>query len=595
MRQVVFFMALFICGLSKISAQTKTVDVDFSATLERIKDLGGVNGGPDVLPPKGASTVPPAAIQGYKDAGVTLIRTHDMFGSQYVEYVKSFWTAQGSSVSINASFDPTAESSYLWSAFDGKIDSIVNFGFAPYFRFGVNFGSAYPYPPFDPDKTNFTRFAEVCKRTVMHYNQGWANGKRAGIKYWEIWNEPDSPGFWKDSATAKGFGDSAAFVRMVKAVSEAIKQVEPSAKVGAAGVLSGSILTKRAWIPYFINACRDNKTTLDFFSWHLYGALNPYAIAVVGDYVRGLLNAAGYVAAESHVSETNIRLGEDDARFPAAAQLINTPKHAAYIASQLISAQVGGVDKFMVYRGTTFMNHFNSDTLSGQANPTLSGRGMKAFTELTRFAPQRVKADGSEFVATDASLQKDTLNVMTLAGRSDDQKRCYVLVSNYNSTYKTVSATLKNLPWTQGSVKQTVMKINASGTVTETSQMLAPSATLKIDVAEMTAPAVALIRLENATNTDVLESAHQNAALLGVLSPASGGIYTIRFRLAHREPVRLALYDALGCERNLLLNAETEAGEHVVTFNGNAFAGGVYFVLLRTPSFTRSAQIGVVR
>ena len=27
--------------------------------------------------------------------------------------------------------------------------------------------------------------------TVRHYNRGWANGHEWGIRYWEIWNEPD--------------------------------------------------------------------------------------------------------------------------------------------------------------------------------------------------------------------------------------------------------------------------------------------------------------------------------------------------------------------------------------------------------------------
>jgi len=34
------------------------------------------------------------------------------------------------------------------------------------------------------------------KHVVMHYNKGWANGFTYGIKYFEIWNEPDFSPFW---------------------------------------------------------------------------------------------------------------------------------------------------------------------------------------------------------------------------------------------------------------------------------------------------------------------------------------------------------------------------------------------------------------
>ena len=34
------------------------------------------------------------------------------------------------------------------------------------------------------------------KHVVMHYNKGWANGFHYGIRYWEIWNEPDFMPFW---------------------------------------------------------------------------------------------------------------------------------------------------------------------------------------------------------------------------------------------------------------------------------------------------------------------------------------------------------------------------------------------------------------
>jgi hypothetical protein len=395
-----------------------------------------------------------------------------------------------------------------------------------------------------------------------------------------------------------GFGDSAAFVRMYKTVSDSLKRVDATIKVGAAGILSGTVLTKRGWERYFINACRDNRATLDFLSWHLYGALNPYTVAIYGAYMRGLLDAAGFTSTENHVSETNIRLGEDDARFPAAAQVINKPKHAAYMASQLISAQMGSIDRLMVYRGASFMNLFNSDTLGGQPNLMLSGRGFKAFTEIMRFAPQRIKADGSEFIATEASAAKDTTNIMVLAGRADNQNTCYVLVSNYNSRYTTVMTNIKNLPWKAGSGSLTLKRfqMNASGVTSETVEVLQPASSLALNVANMTAPAVALLRLQFTPQTAVKETLHEQVRLSVAPNPASG-LVIVKFTLLKAERVVLKLYNALGVEVASVLDADMSVGEHILELNTQRppLNSATYFLRLQTPTFSHTQAIQVVR
>ena len=36
----------------------------------------------------------------------------------------------------------------------------------------------------------------IARRVEQHYNDGWAHGYQLGIRYWEIWNEPDLIPFW---------------------------------------------------------------------------------------------------------------------------------------------------------------------------------------------------------------------------------------------------------------------------------------------------------------------------------------------------------------------------------------------------------------
>jgi len=43
---------------------------------------------------------------------------------------------------------------------------------------------------------DFNKWARICVNIIRHYNDGWAGGYHWGIKYWEVWNEPDNHGFW---------------------------------------------------------------------------------------------------------------------------------------------------------------------------------------------------------------------------------------------------------------------------------------------------------------------------------------------------------------------------------------------------------------
>ncbi|MBQ6327447.1 MAG: hypothetical protein IJI35_00400, partial [Kiritimatiellae bacterium] len=62
----------------------------------------------------------------------------------------------------------------------------------PYYRLGATiegYCEIKPYnilPPKDPAK-----WARICEHVIAHYNEGWADGYRWNIEYWEIWNEPE--------------------------------------------------------------------------------------------------------------------------------------------------------------------------------------------------------------------------------------------------------------------------------------------------------------------------------------------------------------------------------------------------------------------
>ena len=38
---------------------------------------------------------------------------------------------------------------------------------------------------------DFRKWAQICEHIIRHYNEGWADGHKWDIRYWEIWNEAD--------------------------------------------------------------------------------------------------------------------------------------------------------------------------------------------------------------------------------------------------------------------------------------------------------------------------------------------------------------------------------------------------------------------
>ena len=160
------------------------VTADFSRkTRERIKPLHGVNNSPLSL-----GSPPP----GFREAGIPFCRLHDTAGAyggaHYVDIPNVF---------PDFDADPAKPESYDFAFTDAYLTQLHAAGTEIFYRLGVTIENHYGikgyhnHPPADPEK-----WAEICAGVVRHYNHGWAHGFRFGIRYWEIWNEPENPPMW---------------------------------------------------------------------------------------------------------------------------------------------------------------------------------------------------------------------------------------------------------------------------------------------------------------------------------------------------------------------------------------------------------------
>jgi len=255
----------------------------------------------------------------YKSIGIRFIRTHDFYGPTDISTIFPNW---------NASVDD--EKSYNFSSSDAVIKSIVKNGFNVFYRLGesASENATKRQPP-----KNFTKWAEICKHIVMHYNDGWCNGYHFNIKYWETWNEPDLKGFWNGTAEQ--------YYRLYEITAKTLKEYNTSLKVG--GPCTSSIANEN-FTTRFLDYVISHHVPMDFFSWHMYDS-NPMSYHKASFYTRKMLDSYDLYNCENINTEWNINI-----LSPQREK--ENEKNAAYTANCIIAFQLSPIDHAFRYRGT---------------------------------------------------------------------------------------------------------------------------------------------------------------------------------------------------------------------------------------------------
>ena len=132
-----------------------------------------------------------------------------------------------------------------------------------------------------PDTEKWKR---VCENIIRHYNEGQWNGKKEGIVWWEIWDEPDNPAHW--SGTLEQYFD------LYTKTASYLKARFPDILVG--GPSFGDPTDEK--VAAFLSACKKEGAPLDFFSYKLFnyakGDYDRFACSPVR--LRSLLDEAGF-------------------------------------------------------------------------------------------------------------------------------------------------------------------------------------------------------------------------------------------------------------------------------------------------------------
>ena len=285
----------------------------------------------------------------------------------------------------DAKADPADPKSYDFALTDEYLRSVFAAGMHVVYRLGESIEHTerkrFVHPPADPG-----RWANACVGIIKHFNHAWANGFRYGIRYWEIWNEPENrPACWT--------GTDEDYFQLYATTAARIKAEFPDLKVGGPSVgYSGSfrdgVFQPSSFVTNFLVRCHLGSVPLDFFSWHCYTA-DPAELTARARAIRRLLDRHGFINTESHLNEWNYLPGNSwhgASRKAAPAerekyfQAMSGTPGAAFILAALIELQDAPVDMCNLFHSE--LGAFGLFNEFGVAQPNY--HALEAFSRVAR-------------------------------------------------------------------------------------------------------------------------------------------------------------------------------------------------------------------
>ena len=215
-------------------------------------------------------------------------RLHDQNSGQFVVDIAQVFP--------NFNADELREESYDFRATDLIISDLVSHGTEVIYRLGNTIDHT-PFPRWSEVPKDYAKWARICGHIIAHYNEGWDNGFTYGIRYWEIWNEPDL--IYLDLYTMWQ-GTEEQYFELYKTASLYLKKRFPEILIGG----YSAARSRAPFFEHFLAYARDNKLPLDFFSWHRYGSELDKLVFQINR-VRRMLDEYGFEKTISIIDEFN--------------------------------------------------------------------------------------------------------------------------------------------------------------------------------------------------------------------------------------------------------------------------------------------------
>lgn len=325
----------------------ETIKFDTEKEYGKFKILNATNGGP--WHKRHSTGQYRSNFAEYKAARMPYARNHDsgvngIYGGPYSHDITNIFP--------NFDADPYDEKSYDFACTDEAILVTLDAGTETFFRLGQTIEHQIKKHGTIPPK-DFNKWAVICEHIIRHYNEGWADGLKLDIKYWEIWNEPDlKPDDCEDKPTWGG--TKAQFFDLYEISAKHLKKCFPNLKIGGP-----ALALNEEWADDFLCEMKKRGVEIDFFSWHIY-ATEPKKVMEKAERIKGLLVKHGYENAESILNEWNYVKGWTE-EFKYSIEMIHGVKGAAFMMAVINEAQSSSINMLMYYdtRPSAFCGAFD--------------------------------------------------------------------------------------------------------------------------------------------------------------------------------------------------------------------------------------------
>lgn len=324
----------------------ETIRFDLTAPVGDFKRMNAVNNGP--VHKRHAADQALGNLPAYRAARIPFARNHDAsycaaYGAEHTVDVSAIFPCFDADENDPASYDFACTDEYILVTQEAGTETFYRLGQ----RIEHTIRKYNIHPPRD-----FAKWARICEHIIRHYNEGWADGYRLGLSYWEIWNEPDMT---EDDApyaakTTWG-GTKAQFFDFYETAAKHLKACFPHLHIG------GPALCGRLdWAEDFLRMARDRQVPLDFFSHHLY-CTDPKVFAERIRAVRALLDRYGFEKTESILNEWNY-VRDFEGQWAYSLKKMIGAKGASFTLACMAEGQKNPVDMLMYYdaRANSGMN-----------------------------------------------------------------------------------------------------------------------------------------------------------------------------------------------------------------------------------------------
>ena len=327
-----------------------------------------------------------------------------------------------------------AKGKYHFEMLDRSVDTILQAGAEPLMC--ICFKPRVLFPLVDHDivePNDYGQWEELIFQLVRHYRQ-----RGAGIRYWEVANEPD---IGESGGCPYRFKPDS-YCRYYQRTVSAILRADPNALVGGPAL---------AWwgspiLPALLDLASKDKVPLHFVSWHIYSS-DPKAIRNTIDSVKTLLKKYPDLRPETFLDEWNLNLGSPS----------HAPMQACFVAEVAWQMKDAGLDYSCYYhirdyhvqfgRFAPFMSASGTAFMAGWWNRMPQFDGLFDFQNNVRPAYFTFKLlsrlTGDRLRVTSAGP-----HVHALAAR-DDRYSAYqynVLLWNFSGSSAQAELTLKDVP-----------------------------------------------------------------------------------------------------------------------------------------------------